>query len=324
MESGDKVAFLMDNGLLTAQLFLGTMYGGFVAVPLNVRAGVMQLSYMLDHCDAKVVFVEDQYAELLREALGSVPRNIRVISVNVEGPMPKFETADGLTPLPPDAEDVALLMYSSGSTGKPKAAIHTHSSVLAHGWNSIETHQLSSTDRCLLVLSLDHINAECVTLIPALLSGGSVVVARRFVVSKFWDWIDDLQVTWSALVPTIISELVDWDDPKKDSRQAAFERIRFFRSSSEPLSPTLHQQFLDKFSIPLLQGMGSTEGGNVFSNPLRPGKNKIGAPIPHVDSSLPCPLSLAQQRLWFLEQLNANVPLYNEAEAVRLSRRTQR
>src|ERR1700723_1384452 len=44
---GDKVAFLMDNGLLTAQLFLGTMYGGYVAVPLKVRAGVFQFFYML-------------------------------------------------------------------------------------------------------------------------------------------------------------------------------------------------------------------------------------------------------------------------------------
>ena len=36
---GDKVALMMDNGLFTAQLFLGLNYGGFVAVPLNVRAG---------------------------------------------------------------------------------------------------------------------------------------------------------------------------------------------------------------------------------------------------------------------------------------------
>ena len=57
---GDKIAFLMDNGLFTAQLTLGAMYGGFVSVPLNVRAGVAQLSYTLDHCDAKVVFVEEQ------------------------------------------------------------------------------------------------------------------------------------------------------------------------------------------------------------------------------------------------------------------------
>ena len=41
--------------------------------------------------------------------------------------------------------------------------------------------------------------------------------------------------------------------------------------------------------------------------------------IPRRDSSLPSPLSLAQQRLWFLQQLNPNVPLYNETEAVRLT-----
>jgi amino acid adenylation domain-containing protein len=279
LEKGDKVAFLMDNGLLTAQLFLGAMYGGFVAVPLNVRAGVSQLTYMLDHSDASVVFVEEQYADLLREASSSVRRSIRAIAANADGPLHAFETSgDDVALLPIGAADTALLMYSSGSTGKPKAAIHTHSSILAHGRNSIEAHQLSLTDRSLLVLPLYHINAECVTLIPTLLSGGSVVVAHRFVVSTFWDCVDDFQVTWSALVPTIISELVDWDDPGKDRRQAAFQRIRFFRSSSAPLSPTLHRQFLDKFDLPLLQAMGSTEGGNVFSNPLPPGENKIGSP----------------------------------------------
>ena len=72
LEHGDKVAFLMDNGLFTAQLFLGTMYGGFVSVPLNVRAGVSQLSYMLDHCDAKIVFVGSQYASLIKEVMADV------------------------------------------------------------------------------------------------------------------------------------------------------------------------------------------------------------------------------------------------------------
>lgn len=38
LSAGDKVAFLMDNGLYTAEVFLGVMYGGMVAAPLNVRA----------------------------------------------------------------------------------------------------------------------------------------------------------------------------------------------------------------------------------------------------------------------------------------------
>src|SRR3984885_14601734 len=69
---GDKIAFLMDNGLFTAQLFLGTMYGGFVAVPLNVRAGVSQLSYTLENCDAKIVFVASQYTSLIKEVMTDV------------------------------------------------------------------------------------------------------------------------------------------------------------------------------------------------------------------------------------------------------------
>ncbi|WP_058189575.1 non-ribosomal peptide synthetase [Terracidiphilus gabretensis] len=283
IQSGDKVAFLMDNGLLPAQLFLGAMYGGFVAVPLNVRAGAMQLAYMMDHCDAKVVFVQSEYRELLGEALAGVRRDIRIIEASVDGRLAiedealNTEIPSLLTPAPaPD--DIAMLMYSSGSTGKPKGALHTHSSILAHGRNSIMGHQLSAADRSLLVLPLYHINAECVTLVPTLLSGGSVVIAHRFAVNRFWDWIDDFRITWSALVPTIISELVNWDDPGKDRRQAAFQRIRFFRSSSAPLSPSLQQQFLDKFNLPLIQAMGSTEGGNVFSNPVPPAKNKLGSP----------------------------------------------
>jgi acyl-CoA synthetase (AMP-forming)/AMP-acid ligase II len=123
-----------------------------------------------------------------------------------------------------------------------------------------------------------HINAECVTLMPTLMSGGSVVVPHHFSVSRFWDWIDEHQCTWSALVPTIISQLLDWKDPKAESRKAAFERIRFLRSSSAPLSPSLHREFLKKFPLPLIQAMGCTELGNIFSNPVPPGKNKIGSP----------------------------------------------
>src|ERR1700691_1339218 len=85
LEHGDKVAFLMDNGLFTAQLFLGTMYGGFVSVPLNVRAGVSQLSYMLEHCDAKVLFVGDEYEAFATDVMAQVRRPVRVIPSDVDG-----------------------------------------------------------------------------------------------------------------------------------------------------------------------------------------------------------------------------------------------
>ena len=276
---GNKIALLMDNGLFTAQLFLATMYGGFVIVPLNVRAGLSQLSYTLDHCDAKVVFVGSKYDALIKEMMVEIERPIEVIAADIDS-CPEVSMAlsmpDTLPPL--KAEDPALLMYSSGTTGNPRGGLHTHRSVLAHGRNCVTSHQLTAADRSLFVLPLYHINGECVTLIPTLTAGGSAVIPHGFVVSEFWNWLDDYRCTWSALVPTIISQLLDWKDPKAESRAAAFQRIRFLRTSSAPLSPSLHREFLDKFKLPLIQAMGCTEGGNVFSNPVPPGKNKIGSP----------------------------------------------
>jgi amino acid adenylation domain-containing protein len=279
LEQGDKIAFLMDNGLAAAQLFLGAMYGGFVLVPLNVRAGASQLAYTLDHCDARVVFVEEKYAALIKEVLAGVRRSVEVVPADIDRLVAECETPPPIATLPiPAANDVALLMYTSGSTGQPKAAIHTHRTILAQASNSVLSHQLTSADRSLLVLPLYHINAECVTLIPTLLSGGSVVVPHHFAVSQFWDWMDNHRCTWSALVPTIISQLLDWKDPRAENRAAAFKRIRFLRSSSAPLSPSLHREFIEKFKLPLIQAMGSTEAGNIFSNPVPPGTNKIGSP----------------------------------------------
>ena len=105
-----------------------------------------------------------------------------------------------------------------------------------------------------------------------------MVIPHQFVVSDFWNWIEDWCCTWSAVVPTIISQLLDWNDPKAEGRAAAFQRIRFLRTSSAPLSPSLHREFLDKFKLTLIQAMGSSEAGNVFSNPLPPAMNKIGSP----------------------------------------------
>ena len=278
---GDKIALLMDNGLFTAQLFLGAMYGGFVVVPLNVRAGLSQLSYTLDHCDAKVVYVGSKYDTLIKEMMAHVRRSVEIVAADINS-CPEVEAqvapflSDALLPL--GAEDPALLMYSSGTTGNPRGGLHTHRSVLAHGRNCVTSHQLTAADRSLFVLPLYHINGECVTLIPTLTAGGSAVIPHGFVVSEFWNWLDDYRCTWSALVPTIISQLLDWKDPKAESRRAAFERIRFLRTSSAPLSPSLHREFIEKFKLPLIQAMGCTEGGNVFSNPVPPGENKIGSP----------------------------------------------
>jgi acyl-CoA synthetase (AMP-forming)/AMP-acid ligase II len=117
LEHGDKIALMMDNSVPAAELLLGTMYGGFVAVPLNVRAGAAQLSYMLEHSDATIVFAEDKYRPMLAEVIKDIEREFRVISVDADKSMRSSEPSI-MEPLPAlQADQPALLMYSSGTTG---------------------------------------------------------------------------------------------------------------------------------------------------------------------------------------------------------------
>jgi amino acid adenylation domain-containing protein len=275
---GDKVALLMDNGVLSVELFFAAMYGGFVSVPLNVRAGVPQLAYMLDHCDAKVVYVSNKYDALIKQIIDQVQRPIGVIHADIDTCQQKSDSSTAVEGLPRiDADDPALLMYTSGSTGLPRAPLHTHKSILAHSRVPIRSHHLTAADRALLVLPLYHANAESVTLIPTLLSGGSVVIPSQFMISNFWDLMENYGCTWCALVPTIISQLMDWKDAKRESPGADLQRVRFLRTSSGPMSPSLHREFVEKLKLPLIQAMGFTEAGVVFANPSPPGETKVGS-----------------------------------------------
>ena len=57
------------------------------------------------------------------------------------------------------------------------------------------------------------------------------------------------------------------------------DRLRFARSASAPLPPETHRKFETRFSIPIIETMGLTEtGAQILSNPLPPGKRKIGSP----------------------------------------------
>ncbi|MEH6813850.1 MAG: AMP-binding protein, partial [Motiliproteus sp.] len=141
-------------------------------------------------------------------------------------------------------------------------------------------HELSAADRTLCVLPLCHINAQCVTVMAPLASGGSVVMPRSFSASSFWGWVLENKVTWFSVVPTIISYLMHHDgEHSGPSLKEALANVRFGRSASAALPPTLHAGFEEKFGVPIVETMGLTEtSAQILSNPLPPKPNKYGSP----------------------------------------------
>ncbi len=166
-------------------------------------------------------------------------------------------------------EDPALLLYTSGTTGTPKGVILCHRNMVAGGEYTTLAHELTANDRALCSLPLYHINGEVVTAVTPLVSGGSVVMPHRFSVSNFWKFISDYRCTWFSVVPTIISYLV-WGT-ETEGKGYHLEALRFGRSASSALPPSLHRSFEEKFKISIVETMGLTEtAAPVFSIPWTP------------------------------------------------------
>lgn len=282
VQPGEKVAFLLPNSYWTTALFLGVMYSGRVIVPLNAVSGESALSYVVEHSDCRLIFVDAGYREKFASVLGQLPDGVTVIDTDLdEGPAwPAAAQASVDLPVLDDDKD-ALLIYTSGTTGRPKGVLLTHGNVVAGGRNTVQAHQLTADDRALCVLPLYHINAEMVTLMAPLVSGGSVVMPRRFSTSSFWETIADYRCTWFSVVPTIIAYLLEHAEREgiDGASLGGMPALRFGRSASAPLAPEMHKAFEERFGVPIIETMGLTEtAAQILSNPMPPALPKYGSP----------------------------------------------
>lgn len=276
---GDKVAILLDNGVFTVELILGAMYGGFVPVPLSVVAGPAQLTHTLDHCDAHLIYCAREYRPLLDSCIARITRPIRIIPAEPDADPGQILNRDSIVQLPEiDPLDDALVMYTSGSTGKARGVVFNHRNLLSGIGHTISVYGFSAQDRALSLLPLYHLNALVTTFLPMLLCGGSIVVPRRFSVTRLWPSVAQYRCTWFAAVPSIVAQLVDHEGSLSPEVREQLTCMRFVRCSSAPLAPFLHHEFERRFQILLVEGMGMTEAGEVLQTPPRRELRKVGSP----------------------------------------------
>ncbi|WP_417733867.1 AMP-binding protein [Roseovarius sp.] len=262
---GESVAIMHPNGRAAVIALYGALYGGFRATMINLAAGRDAIAYALDHSDARIAFVHDSIAELFELAKPAAMTRF------VADAIPPATALHDISP-----QDHALLMYTSGTTGRPKGVVHTHASLLAGGWTTSIAHALRPEDRGLCVLPIYHINGLCVSVMGALVSGGSIAMSPKFSAGRFWADAGTSGATWFSVVPTIISHLLHApNDPDAGTKQ----RLRFGRSASSALAPDVQRAFETRFEVPIIETMGLTEtAAQILSNPLPPGVRKIGSP----------------------------------------------
>ncbi len=157
-----------------------------------------------------------------------------------------------------------VILLTSGSTGDPKPVGLASDALLHTAWQVALAHRLSPHDRGFSPLPLFHINALVVAVLGSLVAGSSLVVTDGFHASTFWSVIEEHHVSWINAVPSILMVLSQRAEGPRHP-----ERIRFIRSASAPLPPSVKSRIEERFGIGVVETYGMTEAGSqIAANPL--------------------------------------------------------
>ena len=250
LAGGDVVALLAPNRPEYLACWLGvTRVGGVVAL-INANLRGSALTHSLSASGARHLIVDPGLADEVKAAA-----DMTVWRLGPGGPADGYAT-DALTEAPaPTLAEPALLIYTSGTTGLPKAArVSHHRLMMWSGWFA-GMMDATASDRLYDCLPLYHSVGGVVGPGAMLVSGGSVVVRRRFSASAFWGDVTDQGCT----VFQYIGELCRYLLAAPPGEGERSHRLRL--AVGNGLRGEVWRPFQERFAVPqVLEFYASTEG----------------------------------------------------------------
>nr|MBA3790990.1 AMP-binding protein [Rubrobacter sp.] len=128
LQKGDRVAFLCPNTPPMLEAHFAVPAAGLVLVAINTRLGKDEVSYIVEHSGATMVFVDAELEKLLADVDGV--ETIRIDDTGETGDPYEDYLSEGSPEHVPDVvedeEETISINYTSGTTGRPKGVMYTH------------------------------------------------------------------------------------------------------------------------------------------------------------------------------------------------------
>ncbi len=308
--AGNRVMLVLPNRLEFVTAYLGVLRAQVVAVPVNPRSTVAELTRMIADSGSRLVVADPSTVAAVREAAGAVIRALAgeesdldpdlleravtpVVVVVGEEPAAGEESFEKLRALPArdvpplqDPEKLAALLYTSGTSGRPRAAMLTHRALIANLEQvaQVEPPMIHGDDVVLGVLPLFHVYGLNAVLGGALRHGAKLVLSPEFDPVGTLDLIDDEAISVVPAAPPVFAHWLP--DPQLAERLGS---VRLMLSGSAPLSDDVVEQFTERTGIPVHQGYGLTEAAPVVTSTLVSSDlqtGSVGAALPGIEIRL--------------------------------------
>jgi fatty-acyl-CoA synthase len=259
-----------DNHL---ELYFAAPCSGRVLHTLNIRLFPEQLTYIVNHAEDEIVFIDRSLLGLIGPLLGTFEtvRHFVVIDDGAPTELPDghdfIDYEELLAESEPagfavdDENRAASMCYTSGTTGNPKGVVYTHRSTWLHTMGAMTADSLGANERDVIlpVVPMFHANAWGLAH-AAVASGASLVFpGPQMTPEAIASMIVDERATVAAGVPTI------WMGVLPELKGKDTSSLRAIPCGGSAVPQALSEAYREQTGLPILQAWGMTETSPIAS-----------------------------------------------------------
>ncbi|MBM4331377.1 MAG: long-chain fatty acid--CoA ligase [Deltaproteobacteria bacterium] len=271
LKKGDTVAILILNCLEYFEITFAVNKLGGVWLPLNFRLAGAEVSYILNHSEAKMLICEKEFEPIIRGIQNDITGVQKFIAVGPEIPS-GWESYDRLVEANKGAkvdhamvelDDLHRLMYTSGTTAHPKGVMITYGNLYWKNMGHIMMFNMTSEDKTLVVGPLYHVGGMDLPATGTLYIGGSVVILKKFDPIAVLEGIQKERATNTWFAPIMVNML--FQEPTFG--QYDVSSLRFIIDGGEKMPLTLIAKIKENFPNAWFAdayGLTETVSGDTF------------------------------------------------------------
>jgi fatty-acyl-CoA synthase len=264
-----RVATFAWNTARHLELYFAAPCTGRVLHTLNIRLFPDQLTYIVNHADDQVIFVDRSLLALLAPLLPTFERLRHLVLMDDgQGEIPTdlaghelLDYEELLAAAEPvefhvdDEHRAASMCYTSGTTGNPKGVLYSHRSTFLHTFGAMTVDSLGAREADVIMPVVPMFHANAWGLAHAGVAAGSALVMPGPDLSgkALADLIVDERVTVAAGVPTIWMQVL----PELKGRDAS--SLRAIPCGGSAVPKALSEAYREQLGMPILQAWGMTE-----------------------------------------------------------------
>ncbi len=221
IQPGERVAVLAPNTHVLLESHYGVPFAGAVLVALNMRLSAADLTYIIEHCDARVLIYDAEFEVTAQTIAAAIKRPLKLVCADHTGQRDHYEQflADATPCTEPVTDERSLISinYTSGTTGKPKGVMYHHRGAYLQALAMALHSALGESSIFLWTLPMFHCNGWCFTW-AVTAAGGTHLCLRKADPALIWQHLRDSGVTQLNAAPTLLIMLAWHDSARPLSR----------------------------------------------------------------------------------------------------------